>query len=296
MLALEAATAKYLQLRYRHTETPRRLLWNYIISHFRSAPVILFRPRLLEDLAVSLHPLPKRLQPCTPDSVRAHNQKERDLCRKPNLEMKNKLMRRRVAYLQNELKKVQSENVVPYSMDSETAFDSSVTSSNRIKDLLVISEVFDHLNKHPFVNSITLAYGTNDETQKREVEITLNDIYVFRETASENLQKGIIYAVKKAKILMEAIEKRGCEDVIPHGQRFDTKLLIALLELKTGLSIENISIQFRFDVENESWKAESTIDGVYCGTSSPHKTQKEALDSLLSSYLIEKQSCFLLKV
>ena len=245
----------------------------------RSDSLILFRPRFLDKASEceSWHELEK--------------QEKFNKNVSPNLEVKNKLMRRKLGSWKAELKAIQMSIE-----QSSNSFGTTVSRADMIFkpeiDLATLGTL-DMLKKHPFVNSVNCQCRKIEGTQKLEVLIIINSLYVFRETNFSNFLDGVSVAVDKAKLLMETINERGCEDVIPIEQRYDTKFLVALLELKTGLSIENVAIKFKFEVENTSWTAEVTIDDVFCVTKSSYKTQKEALNVLLSTYLIEKQSCLL---
>ena len=278
-LASEAAAAKYLQFCLQNSEVPTLFLWNYIKRKMRSDSLILFRPRFLDKASEceSWHELEK--------------QEKFNKNVSPNLEVKNKLMRRKLGSWKAELKAIQMSIE-----QSSNSFGTTVSRADMIFkpeiDLATLGTL-DMLKKHPFVNSVNCQCRKIEGTQKLEVLIIINSLYVFRETNFSNFLDGVSVAVDKAKLLMETINERGCEDVIPIEQRYDTKFLVALLELKTGLSIENVAIKFKFEVENTSWTAEVTIDDVFCVTKSSYKTQKEALNVLLSTYLIEKQSCLL---
>ncbi|XP_075241271.1 uncharacterized protein LOC142336374 isoform X2 [Convolutriloba macropyga] len=275
-LAKEAAIAKYLQLKLQNSQLPEKLLWNFILQDVKKTPLILFRCHkpLLDIRDVT----------CSPRYL--HCGSEIDCF--TLWEARNRKLRWQADDLEQELKfvrKATKRNLVvirdlgSVANMSANGFVASVASWKALREL----------SRHVFVNSIGLSCTEDSETRRLQFEVTINDIYVFKE-------RNIRVLANKATRLMQKIENRGCEDVIPYEQRNDTKLLISLFELKTGLSIQKIAIKFKFEIETISWKGHITVDGVSCETDSSQKTHKEALNCLLLKYLMDKQSCLLIEV
>jgi len=151
------------------------------------------------------------------------------------------------------------------------------------------------LRNYPFVNSIEIKCEKSTAKLENVVEVIINDLYSFKRNSTANASAALCLSLYKAKEIMTIVKSRGHEDVIPFEQKDDIKLLVGLLELKTGLSIDEIAVKFKFDLETKGWRAECAIEGTKCQTKSPHASQSEALNFLLRSYLIDHHSCLLMQ-
>ena len=256
-----------------NTELPKKWLYNYLQKQLTSEPLVLFGNVTKEDAI-------RFKAKC--------NQKKGKIDPLSNLRTENEILRVQLDDLKKKYKRLKYKLKQKNSIYTRTSRSSDNT---RILNGDLTSFV-DDLSKNLFVNSVQVSYLGPSFRNDTSVQITINDLYVFKNTVDDSLDLALTVTAERATEFMSQLLKRGSEDVIPRDQIDDTMLLVALFELKTGFSIDNVIVNLK-NLRKNNWTAKAVIDGVLCSSGNCNKSKLVALNGLFSKFLLGKQSCVL---
>ncbi|XP_063711018.1 uncharacterized protein LOC134839395 isoform X3 [Symsagittifera roscoffensis] len=147
------------------------------------------------------------------------------------------------------------------------------------------------LRKNLFVESLEFEYDYSFEKGNFSTVLLINNRYSFKETSTESFDDAVKNCVLQANKLMFEVRQRRCEDVIPGNQTEDSKLLVSLFELKTGLLLDNFVVKPEFRDGRKPWAASALIEQKQFKSLACHSLKMKAYMDVMLYYLKEEHNC-----
>ena len=203
------------------------------------------------------------------------------------IELENKMLEKHLKTIKVELQNQKSQYFATKSIFNTEVFKIQDMNQMGRKELSVLK-----LNE--LVYSIVFESNFNIESRKHVFVLTVNDFYKFRETSDLSLMKCLQIAVSKAAIFMEKMKSRACQNVIPEEMCDNLQVLVGVLELNTGISLNDLNVKFKKCLKKFSAKA--FIEEKEYTSRGSHSNRESALKEILFEYLVNVQKCDVLKI
>ena len=145
---------------------------------------------------------------------------------------------------------------------------------------------FSTLAENEFFDNIETFCEYNFSKYLFEAGVIINGRYTFSSTSFISFSEAISIALESASNFMREVKYFGSEALIPQ-KRLDLKMLAAMLELRSGLELENLKFELFFDHERSAWKGKLEIENLFVEASKGTNSKDDIVAELVLDYLLK---------
>ncbi len=157
-----------------------------------------------------------------------------------------------------------------------------------------IDKALKSLKDNEFVDSVEMSNDYDPDCKQFRVELNVNERYTFCDYSEKSFEYALKCALERASAFMEKVKLRTSESLIPKHLRADLKLFVALVELHTGMSMDEVLIEFGDSKVENVFSAVLSADGDTVESAGLHRSKASAVNEVMRRYLVEKLNCSIL--